>query len=225
DLARLAKVVDHRLVVPHQLAQHLVRRDELRVVVLDALHVGDLPDRAQRGAADLAHAFGELVGGGEDLCRLLVEPQMIIAEMRAANVPMKVLGLQIEGKYVGEQTVERLRYLLDGFVLEIRRGIERAHGLAARFQLSDFRHGSPRLSREKNAPLVNSQLALMFRRAPPGTCAALAPNFDMAATTADAASYALPAAATVLRACGAADKMPSAGAGPASRAGVSRFTS
>ena len=48
-----------------------------------ALVPGDVADRAQRDAADLAHALGELVGGGEDLLGLLVEQQMVVAEVRA----------------------------------------------------------------------------------------------------------------------------------------------
>jgi hypothetical protein len=61
------------LVVLHQLAQHLARRDVILVVVLDGLEFCDLADRLQSRAADLADALGELVGGGEDLVRVLVE--------------------------------------------------------------------------------------------------------------------------------------------------------
>jgi hypothetical protein len=36
------------------------------------------PNRAQRDAAELAHALGEFVGGGKDLFGLLVEEQVVI---------------------------------------------------------------------------------------------------------------------------------------------------
>jgi len=58
----IAQIGGKRLVVRHQLAQHVARRHELRVIALDALHAGDLANGAQRRAADLADSFGELVG-------------------------------------------------------------------------------------------------------------------------------------------------------------------
>ena len=89
------------LVVVHQLAQHLPRRDIALVVVFEGLQLGDLTDRAQRGAADLANPLGDLVGRAEYLLRLLIEQQMVVAEMPAADMPMKVLGLEIERKGIG----------------------------------------------------------------------------------------------------------------------------
>jgi hypothetical protein len=82
------------LVVFHQLAQHLARRYIALIVVVDRLQFPDLPDRAQRGAAQLANALGQLIGGRKNIVGLLVKQQMIIAEMPAADVPVKVLGLQ-----------------------------------------------------------------------------------------------------------------------------------
>jgi hypothetical protein len=69
---------------------------------------GDVADRAQGYAADLAHALGEFVGGGENLLGLLVEQQMIVAEVRARHVPMEVLGLHVEGECIGQQPVHGL---------------------------------------------------------------------------------------------------------------------
>ena len=98
QLVAFAHGLDDLLIVVHQLAQHVGRRHEARVVVLDALQLGNLADRAQRGAADLADALGDVVGRGENLLGLLVEQQVIVAEMRAADVPMEILGLEIERK-------------------------------------------------------------------------------------------------------------------------------
>src|SRR5262249_20977026 len=47
------------------------------------------------------------IGDRVDLVGLLIEKQMVIAEMRPADVPMKVLGLEIERKYVGQQSIQR----------------------------------------------------------------------------------------------------------------------
>src|SRR5579862_7475636 len=57
---------DH-LVIVHQFAQHLVSGHELLIVVLDVLQLGDMPNGAQRRAADLAHPLGDFVGGLENL--------------------------------------------------------------------------------------------------------------------------------------------------------------
>ena len=60
------------------------------------LELGDMADRAERGAADLADPLGHVVGGAQDIGGLLVEQQVVVAEMRAADVPVEILGLQIE---------------------------------------------------------------------------------------------------------------------------------
>src|SRR3981081_2704845 len=54
QLVGLAHGLGDRLVVVHELAQHVRGRDEFLVVVLDALQLGDMADRAQRRSADLA---------------------------------------------------------------------------------------------------------------------------------------------------------------------------
>src|SRR5215469_18202549 len=71
------------LVVVAQFGKHIQRRDEVGVVVQHTLQAGDVADRAQRGAADLAHALGDVVGGRENLLALLVEEEMVVAEVRA----------------------------------------------------------------------------------------------------------------------------------------------
>src|SRR5262249_55978163 len=91
----LAQARRELLFVGTQLSEHVVGRDEIGVVIENALQTGDVADRAQRGAADLADALGDRVGGGEDLIALLIEQQMVIAEVWPGNVPMKVLGLQV----------------------------------------------------------------------------------------------------------------------------------
>jgi hypothetical protein len=69
--------------------------DELLVGIGDGLQPGNLPDRADGDAADLAHALGQLVRGLEDRFRPLVQHQVVVAEMPPADVPMEVLGLQV----------------------------------------------------------------------------------------------------------------------------------
>ena len=73
-------------VVGHQLAQHVARTDKVLVIVLDGLELGDLADGMDGAGAQLPYPFRQLVDGGENLGRLVVEQQMIVAEMRPRDM-------------------------------------------------------------------------------------------------------------------------------------------
>jgi hypothetical protein len=77
----------------------------------------------QSGAwsADLADAFGDVVGRAQNLLGLLVEQQVIVAEMRTAHVPMEILGLEVERKRIGQDLIELGRVRADGVVGKIGR--------------------------------------------------------------------------------------------------------
>ena len=63
DLVALAHRSHERLlIVAHQFAQHVARRHEASSLSSMRLQLGDMADRAQRRAADLAHALGDVVG-------------------------------------------------------------------------------------------------------------------------------------------------------------------
>ena len=81
------------LVVVEKLGQHIYRRDEFRIVVLQALMLCDVPDRVDRGPSYFASALGDIVGHGEYLRGLFVKQQVVIAEVLTAHVPVEVLGL------------------------------------------------------------------------------------------------------------------------------------
>ena len=119
------------------------RRHELGVVILDGLKLGDMADRAERRATDLADPLGHIVGRAVDVRGLFVEQKVVIAEMRPAHVPVKILGLEVEREGVCQQAVERGGDGLHGSGVEIGRGIE-LRGLA-RLELGHFVHGAPRL--------------------------------------------------------------------------------
>src|SRR6516225_4158790 len=89
----LAQARYQLLVVVAQLREHVEGGDEVCVVVQHALQAADVADGPQRSAADLAHALGDGVGGRENLLALLVEEEMIVAEMGAGYMPMEILGL------------------------------------------------------------------------------------------------------------------------------------
>ena len=77
-----------------------------------------------RPGAQLAHPLGQLVDGGEDLRRLFVEQQMIVAEMRARDMPVEILGLGVEGIGVGHQPVQRFGDFGNGVAGQIGLGGE-----------------------------------------------------------------------------------------------------
>jgi len=66
-----------------------------------------VPGRTKRRAADLSHAFGQRIGHAEDLIALIVQQQMIVAEMRTRHVPMEVLGFHVEGEHVRKERGQR----------------------------------------------------------------------------------------------------------------------
>ena len=56
---------------------------------------------------------------------------MIVAEMRPADVPVEILGLEIERENVGQQGVERAGDVLDGVGAEIGRRLQARRALCA----------------------------------------------------------------------------------------------
>ena len=64
-----------------------------------------MPDGTQRRAADLADALGDRIGHGIDLIGLLIQQQVVVAEVRAAHVPVKILGLQVQREHIGQDAV------------------------------------------------------------------------------------------------------------------------
>src|SRR3546814_7122960 len=60
-----------------------------------------------------------------DLRGLGVEHQVIIVEMRAGDMPVEILGLEIERERIGEDAVQRFGDCLGGVGLEIGRRLQR----------------------------------------------------------------------------------------------------
>jgi hypothetical protein len=63
---------------------------------------GDVADRAKCPTADLAGSLGDLVGHREDLSCVLIQEQVVVAEMLPAHVPVEILVLHVERKHVGK---------------------------------------------------------------------------------------------------------------------------
>src|SRR6266478_9605286 len=79
------------LVVGSKFCQHVFRGDYFRVVVFQALKSGNVADGVDGGPTDLARSFRNVIRHGEDLLGLLVEQQVVIAEMAPAHVPVEIL--------------------------------------------------------------------------------------------------------------------------------------
>src|SRR5262245_17628993 len=124
NLVGRAHVVDLRLIVVHELQQHINGGNVVLVVVLDPLQLRDMPDRADRGAADLACALGQNIDTPCELIALLIEQEVVVAEMRAADLPVKVLGLHVERKRIRDQGIQRGRYFAHALGWQVSRGIE-----------------------------------------------------------------------------------------------------
>src|SRR5260370_38433189 len=83
-------------------------KDAFFVVVFETVVPNNCADRMDRGPADLAGPFCDIVRHSEDLLSVLVKQQMVIAEVRPAHVPVEVLGLEVEREYIRKQLAERI---------------------------------------------------------------------------------------------------------------------
>src|SRR5918996_5343732 len=108
------------LVVVAQLADHLLRTHSFLVVVFESLVASDITDRTDRRPADFPRAFRDRIRYGENLARLFVEQQVIIAEVPAAYMPVKVLRLHVKREHVRKQSTQVTRYFLNRIPAEIR---------------------------------------------------------------------------------------------------------
>src|SRR6266404_4364688 len=75
----------------------------------------------ERGAADLACPFRDIVRHSEDLLSLLIQQEMVIAKVIPTHVPVEVFGLEIERKYVRQQSAKRIGNLFNRLAAEASR--------------------------------------------------------------------------------------------------------
>lgn len=115
NLMRLAQPHGQGLIVFAKFGKHIERLNVIRVIVEYALLTRDLTDRSKGGATDLPHAFRYVIGHAKELVGLLVEQQMIIAEMGSAHVPVKVLGLEVEREDVRQDRIHCAGNVFRGF--------------------------------------------------------------------------------------------------------------
>ena len=97
---------DQGFLVLAKLTQHILRSYVLGIVVGDALQTRDVSDGTDGGSTDLANTLGDFIRHCEELIAVIVEQQVVIAEVRSAHVPMEILGLEVEGEHIGKQRVQ-----------------------------------------------------------------------------------------------------------------------
>jgi hypothetical protein len=66
-----------------------------------------LADRPDRETTDLADALRDRIGHSINLVCLFIEQQVVIAEMRAAHVPVEILRLDVQREHVRQDAVHR----------------------------------------------------------------------------------------------------------------------
>jgi len=64
-------------------------------------------------------ASPRVIRHGEDLVAMLIQQQMIIAEMAAAHVPMEVFRLHVQPEYIRQQEAQFLADLVDAVMLQV----------------------------------------------------------------------------------------------------------
>lgn len=89
------------LIVFANLTQRVPGIDKLGVILGDSLQWGYVPDGTDRRSTNLAHTPSDIVCHSQDLVRVLVQQQVVVAKMRSNHVPVEVCGLEIKREHVG----------------------------------------------------------------------------------------------------------------------------
>jgi hypothetical protein len=100
DIACLiAKIVhsahapDEILLILAKFAQHIARANVVRVIIGESLQARDVSDGPYRVSPDFPYAFGDVICDSKHLIRVLIEEQVVVAEMWPTHVPVEVLCL------------------------------------------------------------------------------------------------------------------------------------
>ncbi len=103
-----------RIVFP-QLRQHVQGINIFCVIIKDALNPGDMPNGSECRPPNFAHALCYRVSHRVKLIRVFVQQQVAIAKMRAAHMPVKILGFNVECKDIGENGIHCASDVFRGF--------------------------------------------------------------------------------------------------------------
>src|SRR5271156_5905280 len=73
----------------------------------------------ERGSTQLARALRDIIGHAEHLAALLIQEQVVVAEMLSAHVPVEVLRFQVKREDVRQHLAKGIGYLDDGIAAEV----------------------------------------------------------------------------------------------------------
>jgi hypothetical protein len=90
-------------------------------------------ERSERKSAKLSNPLGDWIGHREKLVGVLIEKQVIIAEMRPAYVPVKIFGLHVEREHIRENGIHRAAYVFGGGTCEISWRFQRSFASPQKF--------------------------------------------------------------------------------------------
>jgi len=88
----------------------------------------EIADGPQSVASDLARRLCNIVRHSEDLLGLLVEKNVIVAEVASAHVPVEILRLNVECEHIGQQSTQRGSDLDNSFTVEAKCSFVRCIG-------------------------------------------------------------------------------------------------
>src|SRR5215470_8477177 len=91
---------DQRLIVLPQFTKHVQWVHVFRIVVGDVFETSDVSNRTNRGSAQLANSFGDVIGHCEYLLGVFIKQQVIIAKMGTADMPVEILRLNVKSENI-----------------------------------------------------------------------------------------------------------------------------
>src|SRR5262249_28534861 len=107
-----------------QLSEHILGCHTFSVVVLQPLMLRNIADGSDRRPADFAPPLGDVVSHRKDLSALLIQEQVVVAEMWSTHVPVEVFGLDVQGKDVAQQLTKLAGDLDHSVATEVGRALE-----------------------------------------------------------------------------------------------------
>ena len=117
-----AHAEDQSFFVLVQLGKHVLSGYEVGVIVRNSLQPRNVTDGANCRSADFSNSLRDVVGHGKQLVSVLIEQQMIVAEVRTTHVPMEVLGFEIKAEHVCQQCIQGAGNFHNGFRFNVGRG-------------------------------------------------------------------------------------------------------
>jgi hypothetical protein len=98
----------HQLhVVRAQFLPHFLGRDAFIVVVFKALVPRNIADGPEARASSFARAFRNSVRHPKNLISVVIQQKVVVAEMAACHMPVKVFRLHIENENIGSERSPR----------------------------------------------------------------------------------------------------------------------